>query len=347
MATFLFFQADGSITKSQNTVPTGTIQLTVPSLHFSLLSVKISQSQWHHEHSGSGRSSCEVSTDLRIRWASVGDWSSRLWASCLWEYILRPVSVPVHDTVRLLVAQGWRYYQFVSMLSHPSDTCHQRYFHRCCLPCFSPLRHASLSRLIRLAARCLSTLASPLAPWPELPSNNFISFPPLSRRPAPPLTIGCCFLPEKKKAQGYVGQVENPTIADSVLDTGQWYWWLQWGCMDQRSHTKGLPVSVHAELQSKWHGDVQRDKSKNKTFQNLKHSVSTKKWCSTAQVCLHLNTDLWCVQTQYLWWCTRSMQEAQLDKKTQLWKHHSQDTNSALTCSINIWVQLNITPTLH
>lgn len=78
-------------------------------------------------------------------------------------------------------------------------------------------------------SRCqaLVHFASPLAPWPGLPSNNFISFPPLSRRPAPPLTIGCCFLAEKKKeekkAQGYVGQVENPTIADSVLDTGQRY----------------------------------------------------------------------------------------------------------------------------
>lgn len=56
------------------------------------------------------------------------------------------------------VAKGWRYYQFVSMLSHPSDTCHQHYFHRCCLPRSSPLRHAPLSRLIRLAARRLSTL---------------------------------------------------------------------------------------------------------------------------------------------------------------------------------------------
>ncbi|MEQ2181293.1 hypothetical protein GOODEAATRI_009966 [Goodea atripinnis] len=34
-----------------------------------------------------------------------------------------------------------------------------------------------------------------------LPSNNFISFPPLSRRPAPPLTMGCCFLPERKKGK--------------------------------------------------------------------------------------------------------------------------------------------------
>lgn len=108
-------------------------------------------------------------------------------------------------------------------------------------------------------SRCQALVhyASPLALWPGLPSNNFISFPPLSRRPAPPLTIGCCFLPDKKKkeVQGYVGQVENPTIADSVLDTGQWYWWLQWGCMDQRSHTKGLPVSAHAELESKGHVD--------------------------------------------------------------------------------------------
>lgn len=64
--------------------------------------------------------------------------------------------------------------------------------------------------------------ASPLAPWLELPSNNFISFPPLSRRHAPPLTIGCCFITvEEKKAQRSAGQVENPTIADSVLDTEQ------------------------------------------------------------------------------------------------------------------------------
>ena len=50
-------------------------------------------------------------------------------------------------------------------------------------------------------SRCQALVhyASPLALWPGLPSNNFISFPPLSRRPAPPLTIGCCFLPDKKK----------------------------------------------------------------------------------------------------------------------------------------------------
>lgn len=69
--------------------------------------------------------------------------------------------------------------------------------------------------------------ASPLAPWLGLPSNNFISFPPLSRRHAPPLTIGCCFITvgerKKKRRRGSAGQVENPTIADSVLDTEQRY----------------------------------------------------------------------------------------------------------------------------
>lgn len=240
MATFLFLQADDSITKSQNTVPKGTIQLTMPSLHFSLLSVRISQSQWHHEHSGSGRSSCEVSTDLRTKWASVGDW-----ASLVWEYILRPVSVPVHDTVRLLVAQGWWYYQFVSMLSHPSATCHQRYFHRRCLPCFSLLCRASLARLIRLAARHLSTLPHLSLRGQSCRQITSLAFH-LCHTGLLPLWQLAAVFSQRKKAQGYVGKVENPTIADSVLDTGQWYWWLQWGCMDQRSHTKGLPVSAHA-----------------------------------------------------------------------------------------------------
>lgn len=255
MATFSFLHADGSITKSQSTAPTGTVRPAMPSLHFSLLSVRISQSQWHHEHSDSGRSSCEVSTDLSRRQASVGDWASLLRASCLWEYVLWPMSGPCAWYCKATCSLG------LTILS-------------VCLHVITPFWHLpptlvpsllsslffSPSPRFSLAphpSRCQALVhsASPLAPWPGLPSNNFISFPPLSRRPAPPLTIGCCFLPEKKKAEGYVGQVENPTIADSVLDTGQWYWWLQWGCMDQRSHTKGLPVSAHAELESKWHRD--------------------------------------------------------------------------------------------
>lgn len=107
--------------------------------------------------------------------------------------------LPVHDTVKLVLAPGWWCYQFVSMLSHPSDTCHQCYFHRRSLSLLlSPSPRFSLSPH---PSRCQALVhsASPLAPWPGLPSNNFISFPPLSRRPAPPLTIGCCFLSEKKK----------------------------------------------------------------------------------------------------------------------------------------------------
>lgn len=63
----------------------------------------------------------------------------------------------VHGTVRLVLDQDGRCYQFASMLSHPSDTCHQCYFHRHSIAGFSPLRCAFLLRLIRLTARRLST----------------------------------------------------------------------------------------------------------------------------------------------------------------------------------------------
>lgn len=152
-------------------------------------------------------------------------------------------------------------------------------------PFLSPsLRFSLAPHLSHCQALVHST--SPLAPWPGLPSNNFISFPPLSRRPAPPLTIGCCFFfffpsekrRKKKKAQGYMGQVENPTKADSVLDTGQWYWWLQWGCMDQRSHTKDLPVSAHAELESRGHIRLNLDILKRRESKRLCHETFPKKW---------------------------------------------------------------------
>lgn len=151
-------------------------------------------------------------------------------------------------------------------------------------PFLSPsLRFSLAPHLSHCQALVHST--SPLAPWPGLPSNNFISFPPLSRRPAPPLTIGCCFFfffprqeeEERKKAQGYMGQVENPTKADSVLDTGQWYWWLQWGCMDQRSHTKDLPVSAHAELESRGHIRLNLDILKRRESKRLSVMRRSKK----------------------------------------------------------------------
>ena len=40
--------------------------------------------------------------------------------------------------------------------------------------------------------------ASPPALRPGLPSNNFISSPPLSHRPTPPLTTACCFLSRQR-----------------------------------------------------------------------------------------------------------------------------------------------------
>lgn len=103
--------------------------------------------------------------DHLVKWTQIWGGDGHLWVTghlfcelpaCVSTYPGQ-CQLPVHDTVRLVLAPGWRRYQFVSMLSHPSDTCHQCYFHRRSLPCFSPLRHASLSRLIRLAARRLST----------------------------------------------------------------------------------------------------------------------------------------------------------------------------------------------
>lgn len=213
------------------------------SLHCGLLSFQVSQSQWHDVHPVSSRASCEVNTDLRRWWTSLGDWPSLLWASCLCEYVPRPMSAPC---AWYCTAGSSSTLTMLSVCLHViTPFWHQPPSAFSC-PFLSPSTRFSLAPH---PSRCQALVhsTSPLAPWPGLPSNNFISFPPLSHWHAPPLTIGCCFLPEKKKeAQGYAGQVENPTIADSVLDTGQWYWWLQWGCMDQRSHKKGLPVSAHA-----------------------------------------------------------------------------------------------------
>lgn len=84
-------------------------------------------------------------------------------------------------------------------------------------PFLSPsLRFSLAPHLSHCQALVHST--SPLAPWPGLPSNNFISFPPLSRRPAPPLTIGCCFFfffssekrRKKKKSTGLHGAGWEP-----------------------------------------------------------------------------------------------------------------------------------------
>lgn len=103
--------------------------------------------------------------DHFVKWTQICGGGGHLWVTGL-HFCELPACVsvhpgrcqlPAHDTVRLVLAQVWRCYQFVSMLSHLSDTCHQRYFHRHSLACFSPPRHASLLRLIRLTARRLST----------------------------------------------------------------------------------------------------------------------------------------------------------------------------------------------
>lgn len=75
------------------------------------------------------------------------------------------------------------------------------------LPRVSPLRFAhslSLSRSLCAAHPSRCQAACPRRPHLSLrgrgpPSNNFISFPPLSRWHAHPLTIGCCFLAEREQ----------------------------------------------------------------------------------------------------------------------------------------------------
>lgn len=186
-----------------------------PGSHFGLLSYRVCSASW-------------LSTppaDQLVERLDRHIWVTKLWLCANWG--------PSQLCVQEAAAQDGRCYQCVSKLSHPSDTCHQR-----SLPPFSlPLSpHPSHCQAL---VRC----TSPLALWSGLPSNNFISFPPLSRWPAPPLTIDCCFFfPERggRKAQCCVGRVENPAAADIVLDTGQWYWWLQRGCLEQRSHTENL-----------------------------------------------------------------------------------------------------------
>lgn len=112
------------------------------------------------------------------------------------------------------------------MLSHPYDTCHRHHFHH-------HFFLLSVLFLTRTPSSCLSlaphpshwqTLVhstSPLAPRPGLPSNNFISFPPLSHRPAPLLTTNCSFLSErKKKTEGYIGPRWEPN--NSWQRAGHW-----------------------------------------------------------------------------------------------------------------------------
>lgn len=136
--------------KSQSTIPTATIQLAFYASKF----------QNHNSIMG-----IQSLAEHLVKWTQIWGGDGHLWVTghlfcklpaCVSKYPGQ-CQLAVHDTVRLVLAPGWWCYQFVSMLSHPSDTCHQCYFHCLCLARFSPLRHASLSRLIRLAARRLST----------------------------------------------------------------------------------------------------------------------------------------------------------------------------------------------
>lgn len=120
------------------------------------------------------------------------------------------------------------------MSSHPSDTCH----HCRSIARVSPLRH-TLACLIRLAARRLSTPPHLSLRGQDCRQITSLAFHLCHAGMLTLWQLAAVFSRRKKKHKVYTGQVENPTIADSVRDTRQWYWWLQWGCMEQRSHTKG------------------------------------------------------------------------------------------------------------
>ena len=127
---------------------------------------------------------------------SLSDWPSHLWTSCLREDRSRPMSAPY----ALHWMAAWS-----SALTPPSVCLYAiaAVWHLPPLP--SPFPFLSPSPRFTHPSGCQALVrsGSPLAPWLGLPSNNFISFQPLSRRHAPPLTIGCCFITVgKKKKKG-------------------------------------------------------------------------------------------------------------------------------------------------
>lgn len=136
----------------------------------------------------------------RVKWEeiwggngiSLGDWPSLLWTCCLREDVSRPSSAP---HARYCMAGS------SSALPLPSLWLHviPAVWHLPPLPSPRPFLSPSPRFTHPSGCQALVRSGSPLAPWLGLPSNNFISFQPLSRRHAPPLTIGCCFITGEKK----------------------------------------------------------------------------------------------------------------------------------------------------
>lgn len=154
-------------------------------------------------HNHNGMMCIQSLAEHLVKWTQIwgGDghlwvtWPSLLWASCLCEYVPRPMSAPC---AWYCTAGSSSTLTMLSVCLHViTPFWHQPPSAFSC-PFLSPSTRFSLAPH---PSRCQALVhsTSPLAPWPGLPSNNFISFPPLSHWHAPPLTIGCCFLPEKKK----------------------------------------------------------------------------------------------------------------------------------------------------
>lgn len=99
------------------------------------------------------------------------------------------------------------------------------------LACVAPFcfaRSISLSPSLCAAHPSRCQAACPRRPHLSLrgrgpPSNNFISFPPLSRWHAHPLTIGCCFLAEREheRERQSVRETEGKRERDGESEEGQ------------------------------------------------------------------------------------------------------------------------------
>lgn len=162
------------------------------SLLCGMFSIQISCLQRHHKHLVSSQGAVLSEEICGGNGISLGDWPSLLCTSCLHEDVSRPMSAPY----------AWYCTAASSSALTPPSVCLHvitAVWHLPPLP--SPCPFLSPSPRFTHPSRCQALVrsGSPLAPWLRLPSNNFISFQPLSRRHAPPLTIGCCFITVGKK----------------------------------------------------------------------------------------------------------------------------------------------------
>lgn len=239
-------------------------------------------------HNHNGMMCIQSLAEHLVKWTQIWGGDGHLWVTghlfcelpaCVSTYPGQ-CQLPVHDTVRLVLAPRWQCYQFVSMLSHPSDTSH----HRRSLARFSPLHHASLSRLIRLAARRLSIPPHLSLRGQDCRQITSLAFHLCHTGMLPLWQLAAVFSRRKKKSTG--------------LRRAGWEPNNSWQCARHRAVILMAAVGMYGpEVTQKRPACVcsciagkqgtcrlNQDVRKELKLKNSKFSVSTKSWCNKAQI---------------------------------------------------------------